>query len=292
LDSNAILAVIMMKTTGWSGPFAVALATALLACTEEIESDPGSRPPEGARISLAATASAAEGATDYRTYLYAERDVDVFSRLGSGTYFEQGVVVTSIQVEVGDPVSAGQLLCVLDDEEIRIEFDAVQAKADEARTHYERVEELRQREVTTPSEYDAALYAHRHTEAQLKRARLGLSRTRVRAPFDGVIAKRYIRQGELIQGSTPLFRITAVAPLRARILVPERQAASFNVGAPVQITGLDGATATARVLVVSPTVDPGSGTREVVIELEQPDVFRPGATISVEPALEREVEGQ
>ncbi|KPK62568.1 MAG: hypothetical protein AMS21_07415, partial [Gemmatimonas sp. SG8_38_2] len=135
-----------------------------------------------------------------------------------------------------------------------------------------------------------ALYAKRYADAELARAKLDFSRTRVKAPFAGVIARRYVREAELIEGSTPLFRITAMAPLRARLLVPETRAWAFRAGAPVRLTDSAGNTATARVLVVSPTVNPGSGTREVIVELSEPNGFRPGAAVFVEPAAEESQE--
>jgi hypothetical protein len=42
-----------------------------------------------------------------------------------------------------------------------------------------------------------------------------------------------------------------------------------------------GRTASARVIIVAPTVDPGSGTREVIVELRDVGEFKPGASITV-----------
>jgi membrane fusion protein (multidrug efflux system) len=263
----------------------------LLACSQEIESDPNRDAGEGIRLSLASTASAAAAAEDrYPTYLYSERDVDVYSRFGSGDYFEQGVIVENIHVEVGDAVQGGQILATLDDSDVVIDLEAAQAAADEADGNFARIELMREREVVPQAEYDQALYAKRTAEAQLKRAQLDHSRTRVRAPFAGVVSRRYIRAAELIEASTPLFRITAMTPLRARILVPETRAAEFRAGAAATVIGADGETGTARVIVVSPTVDPGSGTREVIVELLEPDGFRPGAAVTVTPTPDAELE--
>jgi RND family efflux transporter MFP subunit len=265
------------------------VAAAAVGCSEEIETGPASAQPESPRLSLAATASAATEA-DFRTYLYSERDVDVFNRLGSGVYFEQGVVVRAIHVEVGDRVRAGQLLATLEDDEVKLELEAAEAKAEQAKAEFERIEELSEREFVSPSEYDEALYASRAAEIQLKRARLDMSRTQVRAPFAGVVARRYIRERELVEEGTPLFRVTAMSPLRARLLVPELHGAAFRIGAPALVAGANGTSATARVLVVGPTVDPGSGTREVIVELADANGFRPGATVTVAPSPEMEIE--
>jgi RND family efflux transporter MFP subunit len=271
---------------------AIITAVALSGCSEEIETNPEMTLARADITSLATATATAESDEGFTTHLYSELDVDVFSRLGSGDFFEQGVILENIHVEVGDRVESGQLLATLEDDIAALELEAAKANADEAAANYDRVEELRERELISPQEYDAALYAMRYAEAELKSAKLNLSRTRVRAPFDGVVSRRYVRVGELIEGSTPLFRVTAMTPLRARLLIPESRASSFVAGAPVQMTDVNGEMATARVLVVGPTVDPGSGTREVIIELEEPNGFRPGAAVSIAPLTTMEVENR
>jgi hypothetical protein len=46
----------------------------------------------------------------------------------------------------------------------------------------------------------------------------------------------------------------------------------------VLLTAADGSEGTARVILVGPTTDPGSGTREVIVELTRVGDFRPGAS--------------
>jgi multidrug efflux pump subunit AcrA (membrane-fusion protein) len=77
-----------------------------------------------------------------------------------------------------------------------------------------------------------------------------------------------------------------MSPLRARVLVPERESDVFRRGAPVIATGLDGVQAGGRVVRVGPTVDPASGTREVVVELARTGDLVPGAEVVVRPAAE------
>ncbi len=262
---------------------------ALSGCTEKIESDPQTASLEAMRPSLA-TAPAASSDAGYSTYLYSERDVDVFNRLGGGGFYEQGVVVEKIHVEVGDRVEAGQLLATLEDDEVVIRVEAAQARVDQERANFGRVEEMRQREVISQAEYDQALAAKRLAEAEFKRAELDLRRTRVRAPFAGVVARRYVREGQVVDLGAGLFRVTAMTPLRARLLVPEGESAAFAVGSPVELRGAEGQIGTARVLVVSPTINAASGTREVVVELAEADPFRPGAAVVAKPLPPSEVQ--
>ncbi len=258
-------------------------ALVLSACTQEIESDPVMNKAAVDRIRLSSTTPGSSLENRYQTYLYSERDVDVYSRLIGISFLERGAVVKAIYREIGDHVKAGQLLVTLEDDEAALALEVAKARADEAQAKFERVEGLRDLDVVAPAEYDEALYAHRRAQAELKRAELELSRTRVRAPFAGVVSRRYVRVGELVEDEAPLFRITTMSPLRARLLVPESQAVAFNVGAPVRLTGAGSQTATARVIIMGQTIDPASGTREVILELSETSDFRPGASVIAEP---------
>lgn len=282
MGSNAFLAVNMQNKIRWPGVVVFAVSLTLGGCTKEIESDLGTQNLEAARTTLASATSVARAETRYRTYLYSELDADVYSRLDSDDISGPGLPVKAIHAEVGDPVRRGQLLATLEDDEATLQVEAAAARADDAKAHFQRVEELHEREVVSPAEYDAALYAKRGADATLKRAQLNLARTRVRAPFSGVVARRYVRVGELVEDAVPLFRVTAMAPLRARLLVPESEAVFFHSGAPVRLSGASAEAATARVLLVSPTVDPASGTREVIVELSEAGALRPGAAVVAE----------
>jgi membrane fusion protein (multidrug efflux system) len=250
----------------------------LCGCTEKIESDPQTASLETARPSLASAPTAGVDA-GYPTYLFSERDVDVFNRLGGGGFYEQGVVVERIYVEVGDHVEAGQLLARLEDDEVVIRVEAAQAKVEQERANFGRIEEMRQRDVISQAQYDEAYAAKRLAEAEFKRAELDLTRTRVRAPFTGVVARRYVREGQVVDLGASLFRVTAMEPLRARLQVPEGESAAFAVGSAVELHGTNGQAGTARVLLVSPTINAASGTREVLVELAEADGFRPGAAV-------------
>jgi RND family efflux transporter MFP subunit len=269
------------ETNPWLTAITLTATIALVGCAEEIESEP-STTARSSRLTLAATSSESREDAGFRTHLYTERDADVYSRLGMDDS-DGRALIQSIRVEVGDRVEAGQVLAVLEDDEARLAARWARAEAAQARTQFGRVKELMEREVVPVSEYEAAMYAKDRAEAALERAELELARTRVRAPFSGVVSRRYIRPGELIEETRPLFRITAMAPLRARLLVPEVRASAFVPGTTVRVTGLTGASGVGQVVLVGPTVDAASGTREVIVELAEGEGFRPGATVRVIP---------
>ncbi len=256
---------------------------ALAGCSEEVRSDPSREEAPEPRMRLDAPAPDPILNDSYSTYLYSERDADVFSRMPENETAGRALPVVAIHVETGDRVQAGDLLATLDDEMAALELEAIRPRVEESRTRLARARVLSESGVVTPTELEEAEFENRRSEAALRQAELYLSRTRVLAPFAGVVARRYVRVGEMVSEEEPLFRITALAPLRARLLVPEDRSGRFELDAPVLLAGVNGETTTARVVIVGPTVDPASGTREVIVEIVEANGFRPGAAVTAAP---------
>ena len=268
----------------WSmAPFLLIAAAVLAAgCAEEIRSEDSDAGAEPARPATVYEAPEEESTRRFDTNLYSERDADLYNRLMIEETSRGGIPITAIHVEVGQRVDAGQLLASLENADARLYVEAAEPRAEVAASNLVRVEELRKTGAVSEVEYEDALFEARSSRAALEQAKLNLSRTEIRAPFAGVVSRRYVRVGDVVDDETPLFRVTAMSPLRARLLVPESEVGSFRVGTPVRITGSSGATGTARVIIVGPTVDPGSGSREVIVELARVGEFRPGASVTAE----------
>lgn len=271
--------------------FVALTAIALLpGCAREIgsESPPESRTDERATVAVATPEP--DTRRSFQTNLYSERDADLYNRLMIDETAGVGTPITAIHVEVGDRVTAGQLLAALDDSDARLEVKAAEPEAEIAASNLHRIDELRKSGVVSEAEHEEAVFENRTAEAALEKAKLNLSRTEVRAPFAGVVSRRYVRVGDIVDDRMPLFRVTAMSPLRARLMVPENEIASFGTGASVLITGADGSKGAARVILVGPTTDPGSGTREVIVELAKAEGFRPGASVTAELVSAAEAE--
>lgn len=256
-----------------------------VACAEEIRSDEPTEASE--RTPIGVRAAAVDESTDelserhrFQTHLYSERDAQLYNRLMIEETAGGGIPVTAIHVEVGDRVRGGQLLATLEDSDARLYVAAAEPEAEVAESDLLRIEELRKTGAVSEAEYEQAVYRHRTAAAALEQARLHLSRTQIRAPFSGIVSRRYVRVGDVVDNETPLFRVTDMAPLRARLLVPEEEIESFAIASPVELTAVDGTKGMAQVIIVGPTADPGSGTREVIVELSDVGEFRPGASVT------------
>lgn len=236
--------------------------------------------------------------------LVVENQVDVAAQ-------RDGVVVQTM-AEPGLRVKAGQLLATLDDRQISTDLEAARAKTSSTAADlenwkaeskvldadYQRAQKMWEANLITKEQLEHARYKAesdvwdvRRVEQLLLNAQatqhsleLELEKTRIRAPFDGVVARRYIRAGQRVASGDRLFWVTAEGPLRIRFTLPEQMIGHIRTGQEIEVASPDvpGETHTARVVEVSPVVDPASGTIEALAQLQgRSGALRPGMTATV-----------
>jgi len=221
-------------------------------------------------------------------------------------------VVVQVFVETGVPVKKGQLLAKLDDRQLTADRDAAAAKARSteadlknwqasarvAQAERDRSEQLWAANVIAKAQEEKARYQSDATEFEVERQRedlkyaqetlrsleFELDKTRITAPFDGVVARRYLRAGQEVAKNDRLFWISAVAPLRVKFALPEAYLGRVRKG--TELIVVTSATPSevhqARVVLVSPVVDPSSDTIDVTAELQGPSTtLRPGMTANI-----------
>jgi RND family efflux transporter MFP subunit len=217
-----------------------------------------------------------------------------------------------IGVQIGDHVRKDQVLAQLDDRALQAADDAQKARvtslqaqvaewqaeqkteeADLRRADIMRKEKIRSEEDWEHVKYkldetieEVARYKADETvaEADLRSANLQLEQSRITAPFSGVVGRETVRIDQQVKKGDVLFWITAEAPLRVLFTVPEASMASFTAGAALELTTADypGLRQPARVLRVSPVVDPASGSVQVIGAVVRPSpLLKPGMSMQV-----------
>ena len=156
----------------------------------------------------------------------------------------------------------GQLLARIDDEPHRADVELSTVALREAQRAYERAQEAWEAKIISQADYDQALAAMESAEARLTSSRILLSYTRIVAPFDAVVIERAIKLAENITSNQRLFRISDFDPLLCPIQVPEKELSRLKLGQPahLEVEAWSGERFTAKVLRLSPVVDPASGT--------------------------------
>jgi len=212
--------------------------------------------------------------------LYVEHDATIYARSAG--------IVESVLVDLGSQVAAGQPLARLESADQRIALDQAQEKFDNTRQIVERQRALKTAGVVTTADSERVESEHREALLGLRKAQRDYDLTRIVAPFTGVVTGRTARIGRLVGSGDSLFRLTALRPILAVVHVPESSAAGIAVGAEAAVVGQGGITAKARIIRASPTIDPASGTREMILQLTSGGPrLTPGAGVMVRLGSER-----
>jgi RND family efflux transporter MFP subunit len=113
-------------------------------------------------------------------------------------------------------------------------------------------------------------------EAERDAARLRLGFATLRAPHAGVIASRSVQPGQVVSTGVELLRLIRDGRLEWRAEISEVDLPRLEVGAPVEVRGLDGQTVNGQIRAVSPSVDPQSRTALIFADLPEPGRLRAG----------------
>jgi RND family efflux transporter MFP subunit len=240
----------------------------------------GDPPPEVRTTSAAASESAVVAETmtvnvpvSIPGQIYVEHDAVVVARTAG--------IIESVLAEMGTRVSQGQLLAQLEDKDQRIALDRARVLAANSERILTRSRTLAESGHVAAADSEQARFETEQAELSLRKAERDLELTRVTAPFAGMITSRTARASRMVQPGDSLFRLTALAPLLVAVRIPEASATSVRPGTSARAIGLDGHSVAARVIRVSPVYDAASGTREVVLQIDQGGRLRPGATVTV-----------
>lgn len=201
-----------------------------------------------------------------------------------------GGEVRQLFVEEGDVVKAGQVMARLDGDRLRLEVAQSEANLRKLERDYKRQLELSQKGLVAQGTAENAKFDLDALRASYDRARLELSYTEIRAPIDGVVSARHIKVGNTIAPNDPTFRVTNLDPLLAYVHIPEKE---FRKLAPQQtaevvVDALGGDRFTGVISLISPTVDPKTGTFRARVEVQDPTRrLKPGMFARVNIVYER-----
>ena len=244
-------------------------------------------------------------AADILTVLSVEHQVDLSTEV-------DGVVI-SIAKDEGSAVQAGDILGQIDDRSLKLELVKArddlrvaqnnityrEAELNAKRALLGRQKQLRQMGLSSQAEVEAdefevkgAEYAlhgweaqAESSEAEIHRIELLNEKTRLRAPFAGVVARRYVREGQTVSKNEKCFRVSQLYPLQVQFQVSETSGRRPEMGSPVEVFLLENPKVplAAHIVKIGPTVDPASDSYNVTARLSEAKSsnLRPGMAVRV-----------
>ncbi len=178
--------------------------------------------------------------------------------------------VVAVPAAKGRPVSAGEVICRLAEEDRQQQLTEARSALERARMEYQGVLRLKKSGLQSEIEIARAREAVDRAEAQLKRRQLAVANLDIEAPFSGYLEERYVEVGDYLASGQPCARVVEIDPLKVlghvagdRIaMIREGQAASIDFGQGVERRG--------RVTYVARTPDPDTKTYRVELQTDNP----------------------
>ncbi|MBM5812198.1 MAG: efflux RND transporter periplasmic adaptor subunit [Gammaproteobacteria bacterium] len=201
--------------------------------------------------------------------------------------------VVEVLYDIDDVMPAGAVIVRLRGVEQRAglaraeaELAEASSRRAEAQQQFERIAGLLERRLVSRQHFDqasadrdAAVARAAAAEAALAAAREGVRHTEVRAPWAGVVARRYVEAGEAVQPGTPLLSALSLRELRVSADLPRSLAATVRARRRAAVYAGDRRIEATRVT-LAPQAAPDSETFRVRLELpaETPDLY-PGMLV-------------
>ncbi len=196
--------------------------------------------------------------------------------------------VSKIYFEEGGKVKKGQLLLEINDDELvaQLEKQKHNRKLNEDIEFRQR--KLLEKDAISQEEYDNALNRLNTTIADIKLLEAQLAKTRIYAPFEGIIGFRYVSEGAYINPTTTVATLYSLNPAKIEFNLPGRYSTQVRAGKRVRFTvENDLRTFEGEVYAVEPQIDLNTRTLRVRALAGNPEgILLPGQFVRVELILE------
>jgi RND family efflux transporter MFP subunit len=190
-----------------------------------------------------------------------------------------GKLVTVLASE-GQVVAQGDVLAELDDTRLQAQRRGMSADLQrvESELQLAQLKARRQENLIATGAVSAEAHDETRLRAQALRAQVqavsasldeldvALEKMRLRAPYAGTVAERYLDDGAVVNAGSPVMRLVETTRLEAHVGVPARRASELREGEQYTLR-LRGKSAPATLLSLRPDIDPMTRTRTAVFEL-------------------------
>lgn len=143
----------------------------------------------------------------------------------------------TLKVVEGQNVKKGNLLALIDDAGITDQLDQMILQLNLAKTTFERTQRLWDQKIGSEMMYLEAKTRYKAAQKQVSQIKQQLAKTKIYAPFNGVIDEIQARLGSnLIPGITPVLRIVNLNTMFAESDVPENYLSNITKGSKAKVS--------------------------------------------------------
>lgn len=195
--------------------------------------------------------------------------------------------IVQLNFKEGGQVSKGQLLVKINDTDLQAQFKKLQLQSNLANEKLKRQEQLLAIKGISQEEFDIAKNQFDVIKADLDNATAQISKTEIRAPFNGIIGLKNVSEGAYVSPATIIATIQQIDPVKVDFSVSEKYASLVKKGDKVSfsVQGSD-KKRYAEVMAIEPRIDMATRSLHIrAISANTKEDIYPGAFARVELAL-------
>ncbi|MFZ2869129.1 efflux RND transporter periplasmic adaptor subunit [Zavarzinia sp.] len=196
--------------------------------------------------------------------------------------FKIGGIIQGFSVDVGDMVTQGQSLAILDTSEIDAQWREVVANVEKARRDVQRVAPLVGQGFAAQARLDDARTALAMAEANRDSVAFNRGLAEIKAPADGVILAREVESGQIVPAGLTVLTLGDIGSGRVvKVGIADRDVVKIALGdgASVRLPGI-GAPTTAHVSRIAPKGDMRTGAFMVELSLDDTSLQLPSGLVA------------
>ncbi|GAA0877634.1 efflux RND transporter periplasmic adaptor subunit [Algoriphagus jejuensis] len=197
-------------------------------------------------------------------------------------------LVTRIAFKEGQYVTKGTPLVYLNDDELQAQLQRLQYTQKLFETQENRQKQLLAREAISQEEYDIALNQFNTALSDINLVEAQLTKTVIRAPFNGLLGLRFISEGSVIGTNDVITSVVNIDPIKIEFSIPERYANQVTVGSPVFFSNeSSGEEVQGQVYAFEPQIDLATRTLKLRAQsANKGSKFLPGMFVKIRFVLE------
>lgn len=203
--------------------------------------------------------------------------------------------IAQLHFREGQRIEAGALLVSLDDSIARAELAQARANLNLAEKNFQRAQMLFKRGASNAQALDEANAEQQAARASLALSQARLDKTRILAPYDGVLGLRAVSPGDYLSEGQDIVNLEVLDPLKVDFRIPQKAVSQIRLKQTIEISldAYPGERFSGEIFAINPRLDeagrsqairahisnregrlsPGQFVRVSVILAERPDAL-------------------
>ncbi|MGI5310724.1 efflux RND transporter periplasmic adaptor subunit [Rheinheimera sp. WS51] len=199
---------------------------------------------------------------------------------------QQAGTVIQLLTDQGDTVKKGAKLLRLSDEGRAALLQQAKANLTLKQDELNSAQKLGKSNFLSETELTRLESELAKAKAEFQKAQLAVNQVEPQAPFNGVIDRRHIEVGDVVQVGSPLLQLVQVDKLKVTAQIPQQHVAALQLGQAVKLRLLDGRALQGKLSFISYAADKATRSFYIEVTVANPQMLRiAGGSVTVEIQL-------